>query len=274
MNNLLCIDGGGTKIHYKFFSDDKVIDDTKIMFNANLVANFDNCIQMVEQIIMKFSNYENIKVLIALAGAKSMEEYLTDFLIKIKNFDHVLKCEIIADVFLSAYANLKNTDGLMFVMGTGSAAVIKKGNECKLIGGYGYLFSDECSGFYFGKLLVSYILKYGFENKEVQNKIYNFFNIYDDRKLAHYLMSDLKNKVTLLCEKFIDDDDFEVVTTMFLKDLNEHLKYLEEVSNCEFVHVQGSVTKSTKIRKYLNNIDNVILATEDMVNAVLYYEFE
>lgn len=64
------------------------------------------------------------------------------------------------DTLAACRALYGNQPGWIAILGTGSVLVQYDGlNITKRIGGYGSLIGDEGSGFYFGKLLVRYLLK-------------------------------------------------------------------------------------------------------------------
>lgn len=52
-----------------------------------------------------------------------------------------------------------NRDGLLLIVGTGSIAILRKGEQQIRVGGYGYLVGDEGSGFDMGRRAVSAALR-------------------------------------------------------------------------------------------------------------------
>lgn len=70
------------------------------------------------------------------------------------------KAEVYPDTLAACRALYGNEAGWVGILGTGSILVRYDGSEIiQRLGGYGSLIGDEGSGFYFGKLLVRYLLE-------------------------------------------------------------------------------------------------------------------
>lgn len=89
-------------------------------------------------------------------SSESVQAKMRTFLLQL-GFPEV---NVYPDTLAACKALYGNNAGWVAILGTGSVLVQYDGsNIIKRVGGYGSLIGDEGSGFYFGKLLLQYLLK-------------------------------------------------------------------------------------------------------------------
>ncbi|MBQ8911694.1 MAG: hypothetical protein IJY89_03915, partial [Clostridia bacterium] len=158
----LGIDGGGTKTAFVLANGrGRVLERLTLgACNPNDVGFEETFAVLKRGILTVCSGYpmEEISVFAGLAGCSSAENMprITAFLStfgfgRYKNHN---------DAVSAVSAALQGADGIAVTMGTGSIAYAKRGEELFRIGGYGYLFGDEGSGFALGRDAILAALQY------------------------------------------------------------------------------------------------------------------
>ncbi len=149
----LGIDGGGTKTEFVFATRDGRILSHLILpaSNPNDVG-FDETMRVLTDGILESCKgipLSEVSAFAGLAGCSSLENLpkITDFM-KSFGFGCVRNHN---DAHNAVAASLGDGDGIMVIMGTGSIVYAKNGDELFRLGGYGYLFGDEGSGFAIGR---------------------------------------------------------------------------------------------------------------------------
>ena len=143
------IDGGGTKTEFALADKDGNIVSKIVLrgSNPNDVGIMETYSVLTEGIFALCDDvnvhipFKKISVFAGLAGCSSAENMpkITYFLSKF-GFNRYANNN---DAYNAVSAGLGNSDGVAVIMGTGSIAYAKKGDELYRIGGYGYLFGDE-----------------------------------------------------------------------------------------------------------------------------------
>lgn len=162
----LGIDGGGTKTEFALADKDGNIVSTIVLrgSNPNDVGMMETYSVLKEGIFALCDDVnvhiplKKISVFAGLAGCSSAENMpkITYFLSKF-GFNRYANHN---DAYNAVAAGLGNGDGVAVIMGTGSIAYAKKGNDLHRIGGYGFLFGDEGSGFAIGRDVILAALQF------------------------------------------------------------------------------------------------------------------
>ena len=149
----LGIDGGGTKTAFALADGQgRVLDRLTLgACNPNDVG-FDETFRVLSEgieAICKSYDLGEISVFAGLAGCSSKENmpriasFLSSFgFCRYANHN---------DAWSAVAGALGREDGIAVIMGTGSIAYAKRGQELFRIGGYGYLFGDKGSGYAIGR---------------------------------------------------------------------------------------------------------------------------
>ncbi len=152
----LGIDGGGTKTAFALV-DARGIELTALSLgtsNPNDIGLDATCSLLKEGIDQVTKGYDRaaISAFAGIAGAATGNHAarITDFL-RTLGF---AKAECQSDLSLSLAVCLGDADGIALIMGTGSVAMGRCGNELFRAGGYGYLLYDAGSGFALGQAAI------------------------------------------------------------------------------------------------------------------------
>ncbi len=269
----LCIDAGASKIAYRFYEKDNIINN-EIAFEGNLVTNEEKAMIKIIEIVNTFKGYNDIKILIGIAGGLSNLKASLQLEECIRTFNFVKSVKVLPDIYLSSISSMQNKDGLVGVIGTGVGFVNKTNNEFEFYGGYGYILGDIGSGFYFGKLLIQKYIDYTshYTSNEFTNLIEDYFEVKNPREIINIIMQDVRNILPKLTKEFIDNDICQRVTTKFLHDLTNELEKAMFYFNVDSITLNGSLLKSKKVVECFEKRNDIKISSIDMLDAVLYYE--
>lgn len=151
----LGIDGGGTKTDFALADVDGNILSRLIIRGCNPNdVGFEETFRVLKEGILTVTQngeipFENISVYAGLAGCSS-DENLPTISRFLEGFGFA-KYDNHNDATNGIAAGLGKSNGISVIMGTGSIAYAQNGNELHRIGGYGYLFGDQGSGFAIGR---------------------------------------------------------------------------------------------------------------------------
>jgi len=165
------VDAGGTKTRACLFDGENVISES-ITDMGNPVENYDLAMNNINYAIDSVLQDKDVSstdvscIAIGCAGAESMG------LIPIMqhSFEKKYKTKIIleSDVVMSHIATFNNTDGILLISGTGSAAINRGKDKFIKKGGWGPIVSDEGSAYWIGIHFVKQLTEY-IDNNPVED---------------------------------------------------------------------------------------------------------
>lgn len=161
MKGYLGIDGGGTKTEFVLTdeSGNVLARALKRGCNPNDIG-VDACFAILREGIAEIVDATKKSELYIFAGvsgagvgdnAKTLTEKLSTLYKNVR---------VTSDLNNAVEASLKGADGVAVVCGTGISCALRKGNEYKTVGGYGYLFEDGGSGYGYGRDAVKAALRF------------------------------------------------------------------------------------------------------------------
>ena len=149
----LGIDGGGTKTEF-LLTDATGKELRRTVLGASNpndvgIAATEELLQKGILQVCEPCNLRHVSAFAGIAGASVGEnaKHISAFLSRFG----FAKVGCGSDVCNALSAGLGTRDGVIYIMGTGSVAVARQGNEQFLAGGYGYLLGDAGSGFSLGR---------------------------------------------------------------------------------------------------------------------------
>jgi N-acetylglucosamine kinase-like BadF-type ATPase len=157
----LGIDGGATKTTFALADKSGTIIEKIVLGPSNpFDIGFNEACNVLEEGINRItSNIRKRKISmfagISGGGIKEMKDRINAFLAKFG----FLSAENGSDAINILSAGLKNDDGIIVIMGTGSSCFLRKEGVVKRLGGYGYLFDHAGGGYDLGNGAISRALK-------------------------------------------------------------------------------------------------------------------
>ncbi len=151
----LGIDGGGTKTRF-MLADDKgnVLNSITLPASNPTSVGIDETVNILKNGFKQILNvpYNKVSVFAGIAGCgiASNSEYVCKELSSY-NFS---KLTVTSDAENVIFAGLKGEDGIISIMGTGSATFVSKSGKRTRIGGYGHIIGDAFSGAEFGRACI------------------------------------------------------------------------------------------------------------------------
>ncbi len=274
MVDKLCIDSGGSKLSYRLLRNDEVVFESLVYQNGNIFTNEENIINIYRQIILKCVTRPTL-LLIGAAGAISAKENLSKISKELIEIENIQQVEIISDVELIAIANQINKNSLLFALGTGSVGVLSLKSKRQIIGGYGYMYGDQGSGFSYGqKIIKQYYIDYDLGNEfRYMKKIEDYFGCSSPREISKILNANPIHLTAKLTKEFIDDPVFSDFTEEFSDELIKYILKFRVHYRLFDIRVFGSLTKSQNIRATLLKND-IQLATKSSLDALYNYKFK
>lgn len=151
----LGIDGGGTKTRFMLAdSDGNILNSITLPASNPTSVGIDETVNILKDGFKQILNvpYNKISVFAGIAGCgiASNSEYVLNELASY-NFS---KLVVVSDAENVISAGLKGSDGIISIMGTGSATFISKNGKRTRIGGYGHIIGDVFSGAEFGRAAI------------------------------------------------------------------------------------------------------------------------
>ena len=149
----LGIDGGGTKTEFVLADRDGNIVKRTVLTGCNPIdIGFQGMFDVLRQGIFEVCGeipFRYISVFAGLAGgitgsnAQRINEFFEQY--------HFGKTANGSDAQNAVAISLLGNNGITVIMGTGAIGFVQNGEALNRVGGYGYMFSDEGSGFCIGR---------------------------------------------------------------------------------------------------------------------------
>ncbi|MBR2375302.1 MAG: XRE family transcriptional regulator [Clostridia bacterium] len=159
---LIAIDGGGSKTDFVLFRQDGTVVHRLILEGCNPNARgVETTMQILRQGVDGLLAVSNgvCAIYAGIAGAS-----VSDYRARLAAFLCNLYPQITVEVDVDIQNIISSVDGIKkctaVICGTGSAVFANDGKTLKRVGGYGYLFDDEGSGYYLGKAALRACLEY------------------------------------------------------------------------------------------------------------------
>ena len=151
----LGIDGGGTKTRFMLAdSEGNVLNMITLPASNPTSVGLKETVNILKDGIRQILNvpYNKVSVFAGIAGCgiASNGDYVSNELASY-NFSKLI---VTSDAENVIYAGLKGNDGIISIMGAGSAIFISKSGKRSRIGGYGHIIGDVFSGTEFGRATV------------------------------------------------------------------------------------------------------------------------
>ena len=156
----LGIDGGGTKTKFTLFNKDlEEISSTTLQTTHIAQVGSEGLRATMQEGIDFFKLQEKPILCVSLAGYGIIKEYCDKINKVFETYFSEYKYMLMSDS-VSAYFGARGyEEGAIIIAGTGSIGLSYKDGKLKRVGGFGYVFSDEGSGYYISRLLVQTFLK-------------------------------------------------------------------------------------------------------------------
>lgn len=258
----LVIDCGGTKIEYAEFIDEKLMQSQQIAFNGNVVQNENN---LKTQLLKLVSDEYNL-ILIGIAGYRSFankESFHNEF---------PSNCFFMSDIDLAALALLKNKNGLIAVIGTGSV-LAHRNNKLNIIGGYGHILNDCGSGYHFGKVLFLEYMKQ-FETNQNNNftrAVEQYFSA-KGREILIKIINNEKQELSKLSKAFMDHPDTKKVFDIYFSEFLDYIKYYLKNLNEEKIIISGSIINSQRFKEQASKYEFIQIVNVKNIEAINFFQ--
>lgn len=248
----LGLDGGGTHLRATVIDNEKVIYSKKLNKGVNLTSNTE---KHIKETFLELKNdideIEHICASFSGAGTIKRKELLKSILNEIFKSK---KITIYHDAEGILHSSVKKR-GTVVISGTGSVVFAKNGEQLKRSGGWGHLFSDKCSGYWFGLRVIQEIFNYRDdlrENDEIFEKLLNHFSTKEIEDLTD--LQNRKDFKTYIASfsKVIFSNITPLVKSIIEEGLNDLIPRCQQMmnfSNSSKVYVHGGVFNSEYFMK-------------------------
>jgi N-acetylglucosamine kinase-like BadF-type ATPase len=153
------VDGGGTKTEF-VWTDEKgnvLLRRIAGSSNPNDIGKERMIADMVAAFLQNMPlDAERVDVCMGLSGLSfaGCQEQLKNAL---KQNEKIGDVDLCSDVQIALDAAFDN-DGAIVILGTGNVGYVRVGNECRLVGGGGYMIDDSFSGYDLGRYALNAVL--------------------------------------------------------------------------------------------------------------------
>ncbi len=148
----LGVDGGGTKTDFALADESGRLLHRRIKGSCNPTAQgVEKALELLESGITEIAGTippEQISVFVGMAGGSGEPgRILTE---RLRRLGYA-RAQAGSDSLNAIAAGLRDRDGLVVIMGTGSSVFSVRNGKIRRFGGYGYLFGDEGGGYAVGR---------------------------------------------------------------------------------------------------------------------------
>ena len=148
----LGVDGGGTKTDFALADESGRLLHRQIKGSCNPTAQgVEKALELLESGITEIAGTippEQISVFVGMAGGSGEPgRVLTE---RLRRLGYA-RVQAGGDYLNAVAAGLRDKDGLVVIMGTGSSVFSVRNGKIRRFGGYGYLFGDEGGGYAVGR---------------------------------------------------------------------------------------------------------------------------
>lgn len=151
----LGIDGGGTKTRFMLADKDgNVLNVITLPASNPTSVGIQETVNVLKDGIKQILNvpYNKVSVFAGIAGCGIASN--GKFVVQELESYNFSRLTVTSDAENVIYAGLKGNDGIISIMGTGSATFVAKNGERSRIGGYGHIIGDVFSGTEFGRAAI------------------------------------------------------------------------------------------------------------------------
>ncbi|HOO74296.1 MAG TPA: BadF/BadG/BcrA/BcrD ATPase family protein [Tepiditoga sp.] len=265
----LGIDGGGTNLRFTVNKNGIVYSD-RIKKGINITAADENEIEkLVSEMYSLTGNTDFVTGSFSGAGSKERKNIIFKILKKYyKNSD----ITVLNDAEGLIYSALGNNDGTVVICGTGSIVFGKKGKDTFRSGGWGHLFGDVCSGFWFSERAIQETLKYrdGIINYDILfDEVKKYFKVSEADELSDIQKrKDFKTHIASFSSVFFQTESkiTDGIIKEGLEDIIPRCLKMSEITESEKIYYHGGVFSSerflSEFKKKLGK--NIIKAPENI----------
>lgn len=182
MAYIIVIDGGGTKTRGRVYDLEGNLLQEHLEDFANPMVDFDLTVAHIFTCIKELLQVEMpIAVVMGIAGSsqKKCHDQLFEA-IKNQTLSVLKQAQLILvdDLVLSHYATFKGEEGILGLLGTGSAVLTYQNDHWIRMGGFGHIIGDEGSGYVLAVEVVKEAIRRSYNgDHSLESKIINFFDL-------------------------------------------------------------------------------------------------
>jgi len=265
MNNIISLDGGGTKTKGVIYSNKgEVLEEIQTGF-SNATINYEKTLENITKCLNHLlkKDYKIDLLVLGVSGTKN--EVIRQKLMSDLEKEYMQKIILITDLEIAYYSYFKNYDGILGIIGTGSSFITIKSNELKLAGGWGHILQDYGSGYKLSiEIIRETIEQYEKENYELSEKIKSFYKLNDFLDIKNIVYKEDKKEVARLSP--------QIFKWLVNKDLNKDSKeIIQSIINNEVDKVTYQIYNFYKINFYKNENIDIILTGGVVINNDFYF---
>ncbi|NBI07025.1 BadF/BadG/BcrA/BcrD ATPase family protein [Senegalia massiliensis] len=265
MNNIISLDGGGTKTKGIIYSNKgEVLEEIQTGF-SNATINYEKTLENITECLncLFKKDYKVDLLVLGISGTKN--EVIRQKLKSDLEKKYIQKIILITDLEMAYYSYFTSHNGILGIIGTGSSFITIKNNKLKLSGGWGHILQDYGSGYKLSiEIIRETIEEYEKGNYELSEKIKSFYRLNDFLDIKNIVYKEDKKEVAKLSR--------EIFNWLIDDKLSKNLKnIIQHIINSEIDKVANQIYNFYKINFAKQENIDIILTGGVVTNNDFYY---
>lgn len=259
MAYIIVLDGGGTKTKGRAYSlsGRMIMEHIEGFSNpmVDLKLSVDHIVAVLKHLA---SENPPEAVIMGIAGSAhfSVRTLLKDSIqSQTRSFLKEAHMILVDDLTLSYYAAFRGRDGILGLLGTGSALLTRVDDEWLRLGGYGHILGDEGSGYVLAVETVKEAIRRDYEGEHtLADKIIEYFELETLEDIKAIVYRSPKTNLASLSKKIFEWEVEEALTPIIEKQIEVFsalmITLLKKVHFIE-EDLSNQVSKTSKIQIHL-----------------------
>ena len=225
MAYIIVLDGGGTKTKGCAYSLSGRLLEAYIAGFSNPMVDLKLSVDHIIEVLKALTLEEPPKaIVLGIAGSAqtSVQKLLKDSIqIQISTFLKDVHMILVDDLTLSYYAAFKGRDGILGLLGTGSALLTRVDGKWLRMGGYGHILGDEGSGYVLAVETVKEAIHRTYEGAyTLADKVIEYFNLETLEDIKEIVYRSPKALLASLAQKVFEWEVEEALTPVIEKQID------------------------------------------------------
>lgn len=250
---LIGIDVGGTKTKAVVFDEHgRSVKEITLQSAHPMCATDEQIISILHQCMLD----DHSTVVIGYAGygkSAQMKEHISSVVHAALKHRRVV---ILGDIDTAVYSTLQERDGITLILGTGSIALCRKGENLERRGGWGYVLGDEGSGYAIGLAILKYFVKQA-DHRVVKDELY-------EAVMKHYHLDDPSQLISRVMDEG-KTDRTGIASASVLSSTYAHLPVIQEILNDQADQVAEMLSS-------FGTLPETIVVTGGMIHNTVYMD--
>ncbi|GAU75937.1 N-acetylglucosamine kinase [Fusibacter sp. 3D3] len=217
MAYIIVVDGGGSKTKGRSYNlSGRMIRESIEGFSnpmVDLELSVDHIVKVLKQLTSE-SPPEAVILGIAGSAHPSVHTLLENRIqLQIRSFLKAVQIILVDDLTLSYYAVFRGRDGVLGLLGTGSALLTRVEDEWLRLGGYGHILGDEGSGYVLAVETVKEAIHRAYKGDyTLSDRIVEYFGLETLEDIKAIVYRSPKTKLASLSKKVFEWEADEALT--------------------------------------------------------------